>query len=662
MPHATQTGKKLLRSVRLRLLTLALLPMVVLMPLMLMWGINRWSSEYDNILIANVEGDLRIAEQYLGRILARTGANVQGVAESAVFLDRLENGPAELDDFLALKQAEMELDFLYYLPPFEVPESARTWPVIDAASTGILSTDIDIFSSEKLNSLSPALAERARIPLIETVAAVPTSRIIEDRGMVIHTASPVRFENERGVLVGGILLNRNLDFIDTINKLVYLNAATGGDRQGTATLFLEDVRVSTNVRLFQDVRALGTRVSAIVRRAVLDEGRTWLNRAFVVNDWYISGYLPVVDSFGDKVGMLYVGFLEAPFVSAKRAINLSMFAAFLVLLVLSVPFFLRMARGIFAPLERMIQTMTKVEKGDLSARNHAKGASDEIGQVASHLDTLLDQVQERDHALRAWADELNARVEERTAELKEANQKLEETFKQLVMSEKLASIGEITAGVAHEINNPVAVIQGNVDVIRQTLDGRADDIATELGLIDRQVHRIETIVGKLLQFARPTEFGTYEESVDVAAVLADCLVLVEHVISTTEIEVTTEFGQAPLVRINPGELQQVVVNLLVNAAQAMGQSGTLSLTLTSQSQNGKTGASLHIADTGPGIPEENLNTLFDPFFTTKLAEGTGLGLSISQTLIQRAGGFIHVRNREHGGAEFTVWLPEDIFQ
>ena len=99
-------------------------------------------------------------------------------------------------------------------------------------------------------------------------------------------------------------------------------------------------------------------------------------------------------------------------------------------------------------------------------------------------DELLDQVQERDRALRSWADELNTRVEDRTAELREANEKLESTYQQLVMSEKLASIGEITAGVAHEINNPVAVIQGNLDVIRETLGPSADTVATEIDLIE----------------------------------------------------------------------------------------------------------------------------------------------------------------------------------
>ena len=149
--------------------------------------------------------------------------------------------------------------------------------------------------------------------------------------------------------------------------------------------------------------------------------------------------------------------------------------------------------------------------------------------MSHHLDHLLDQVQERDKQLRDWADDLNVRVEERTAQLQEANRKLETTYKQLVMSEKLASIGEITAGVAHEINNPVAVIQGNVDVVRLTLGEQAEPVKTELDLIDRQIMRIGGIVGKLLQFARPSDYGKFEEYVNLRDVTQDSLGLVDHV-------------------------------------------------------------------------------------------------------------------------------------
>ena len=630
------------RSVRLRLLTLALAPLVVLMPLLLMLGFARWTADYDRVLIANVESDLKIAEQYLSTLVERTGTDVRSLSRATEFRTALAMGGDMLAPLLAAQMQDLHLDFLYYLPP----NSASDWPVVQTALAGRVATRIDLFGPDDLAAIDPALAERARIELIPTEAAVPTDRTEEDRGMVVHTASPVR---GGGALVGGILLNRNLQFIDTINELVFLNAITGGDRQGTATLFLDDVRVSTNVRLFEDVRALGTRVSAAVRGAVLDEGRTWLDRAFVVNDWYISGYVPILDSFDRRVGMLYVGFLEAPFNAAKRAAYLWMLGAFAFVLAVSIPTFLWLAKGIFSPLERMALTIRRVEDGDLSARNGPMRARDEIGRVAGHLDDLLDQVQERDA-------ELNRRVEQRTAELHDANAKLEETYRQLVMSEKLASIGEITAGVAHEINNPVAVIQGNVDVMRETLGDAAKPVDTELALIDRQVMRIGAIVGKLLQFARPGDYAGYDNAVDPGPLVADCLTLVEHVFARKDITVTTRFSPCPEVRIEPGELQQVVINLIVNAVQAMGDAGRLLLELGPEPRDGTDGVALVVEDTGPGIPPDRLASVFDPFFTTKQGEGTGLGLSISQSLVQRAGGLITAENHE-SGARFTVWLP-----
>ncbi|EDQ03323.1 periplasmic sensor signal transduction histidine kinase [Sulfitobacter indolifex HEL-45] len=302
--------------------------------------------------------------------------------------------------------------------------------------------------------------------------------------------------------------------------------------------------------------------------------------------------------------------------------------------------------------------MHRVGKGELSARIGRVPARDEIGAVAQHLDWLLEQVQERDRQLRSWNDALNQRVDQRTAELREANEKLEQTFRQLVMSEKLASIGEITAGVAHEINNPVAVIMGNVDVIRQTLGENAEPVATELALIDRQVSRIEVIVGKLLKFAAPSEFSDCEHNIALRPLVQDCLVLVDHLISRGGVEVHCTFEEVPPVRADSGEVQQVVVNLVVNAVQAMQGAGRLDLHLAEAERDGVAGVALSVSDSGPGVPDDLLGSLFDPFFTTKPGEGTGLGLSISQTLIQRAGGIITVRNRAEGGAAFTVWLPQ----
>ena len=643
------------RSVRLQLLVMALVPLMVLLPVLLVMGISRWNNDYNNLLIAKVESELQVAEQYLQRIVGATGTSVEALAASLAIQKAAENG--QLNDFLTAEKDALGLDFLSIVQPKSIDEHMQKWPVVQSALTGTARTAVDLFEADDLLMIDVALAEQAELILIPTEAAVPTDKVAETRGMMIHTAAPVSINGSQSVLVGGILLNRNLDFIDTINTLVYQRKNTAEDPRGTATLFLEDVRISTNVRLFENVRALGTRVSAEVRSAVLDQGQTWLDRAFVVNDWYISGYLPIYDSFDQRIGMLYVGFLEEPFRLVKRDAIAMMWIAFIGVLIVFIPVFLRLAGGIFSPLERMTKTMRRVETGDLTARNNLNRTGGEIAEVSHHLDHLLDQVQERDKQLRDWADDLNVRVEERTAQLQEANQKLETTYKQLVMSEKLASIGEITAGVAHEINNPVAVIQGNVDVVRLTLGEQAEPVKTELDLIDRQIMRIGGIVGKLLQFARPSDYGKFEEYVNLRDVTQDSLGLVDHVYASKDIDVKLEFSEVPDVKINPSELQQVIINLIINAVQAMDGNGTLTIQSHVLERDGKTGVCLAFHDSGPGISEDTINTIFDPFFTTKRAKGTGLGLSISQSIIQTAGGIITAENHPEGGALMSIWLP-----
>jgi two-component system, NtrC family, sensor kinase len=643
------------RSVRLQLLVMALVPLMVLLPVLLVMGISRWNNDYNNLLIAKVESELQVAEQYLQRIVGATGTSVEALAASLAIQKAAEDG--RLNDFLTSEKDALGLDFLSIVQPTSIDEHMQKWPVVQSALTGTARTAVDLFEADDLLMIDVALAEQAELILIPTEAAVPSDKVAETRGMMIHTAAPVSINGSQRVLVGGILLNRNLDFIDTINTLVYQRKNTAEDPRGTATLFLEDVRISTNVRLFENVRALGTRVSAEVRSAVLDQGQTWLDRAFVVNDWYISGYLPIYDSFDQRIGMLYVGFLEEPFRLVKRDAIAMMWIAFIGVLIVFIPVFLRLAGGIFSPLERMTKTMRRVETGDLTARNNLNRTGGEIAEVSHHLDHLLDQVQERDKQLRDWADDLNVRVEERTAQLQEANQKLETTYKQLVMSEKLASIGEITAGVAHEINNPVAVIQGNVDVVRLTLGEQAEPVKTELDLIDRQIMRIGGIVGKLLQFARPSDYGKFEEYVNLRDVTQDSLGLVDHVYASKDIDVKLEFSDVPDVKINPSELQQVIINLIINAVQAMDGTGTLTIHSHVLERDGKNGVCLAFHDSGPGISEDTINTIFDPFFTTKRAKGTGLGLSISQTIIQTAGGIITADNHPEGGALMSIWLP-----
>jgi len=230
----------------------------------------------------------------------------------------------------------------------------------------------------------------------------------------------------------------------------------------------------------------------------------------------------------------------------------------------------------------------------------------------------------------------------------------------LVMSEKLAAIGELTAGVAHEINNPVAVIQGNLDVLRDLLGPAAEPVRQEIRLIHEQTDRIRQIVTKLLQFARPGEFAGYAEAVDVNEVVADCLFLTQHGFDRRALEVATDFAARARIEINRSELQQVLINLIVNAVQAMPDGGRLSLATADWSEDGEAvGAVIRVRDTGHGIAPEDLSHIFDPFFTTKKGSGTGLGLSISYTIVERYGGRITVDSRPGEGTEFALWLRRE---
>jgi two-component system NtrC family sensor kinase len=316
-------------------------------------------------------------------------------------------------------------------------------------------------------------------------------------------------------------------------------------------------------------------------------------------------------------------------------------------------FFWRWAGRIFRPLERIDRAMSEVETGHLEARVGAMDNQDEIGRLAQHFDQLVGTLQSRNAELNRWADQLDRMVADRTRELENANENLRETQRQLVMSEKLAAIGQLTAGVAHEVNNPIAVIQGNLDVLRDVLGSSAAPVANELRLIDEQVNRVRLIVTKLLQFARPAEYAGYVEPVEVNALLGDCLLLVRHLMRKGDIEVDEAFHATRRVGINRNELQQVLINILVNGIHAMPDGGKLFLSTRDWEDKG---VAVAIRDTGAGILSEDLPRIFDPFFTTNHQHGTGLGLSVSYALVERYGGSITVRSRPGHGAEFTVWL------
>jgi len=671
-------------SVRFKLLTLVLAPLLLGVPVLLLivwvWG----TQGYDQLLVNKVSSDLGTARQYFDRVQGSLRTRLEGFASShrlALALERRDAG--EIRRLLAAAAEDQGLDYLLLLDAqgrvraggsftdAAGPDIDRSgWSVVREALQGTPQHGLEVFPPEALDRLGPALRNAAHTALIPTRNARPDTRATEERGLMIQAAVPIAEADGTivGALESGVLLNGNQGIVDRLNTIVYQEASLPLGSQGTATLFLGDTRIATNVRLFEGVRALGTRASRAVADRVLGDGEVWLGSAFVVDDTYVSGYQPLTDTAGQRIGMLYVGFLEAPLRHALYRALAGLFLLFLLVSGLGTLADLRWARAIFRPLERMNRVIARIEAGEESARVGPTQSRDELGRLARAFDHLLDSIAARRWELQRSAEELDRKVALRTAALEEANATLRRAQQQLVMNEKLTAIGELTAGVAHEINNPVAVIQGNLDLLREVLGDAIDPVREEIRLIDEQTQRIHAIVTKLLQFARPGDFAGYAEAADVNAVLADCLVLTRHNLSRGKVAVDRRLEATCSVEMNRGELQQVLINLIVNAMQAMPDGGTL--TLESRDigpEDGGPGAGepagepfegalLRIGDTGHGIAAVDLDRIFDPFFTTKNQTGTGLGLSISYAIVQRYGGRITVESTPGRRTAFTLWL------
>jgi two-component system, NtrC family, sensor kinase len=657
-------------SIRNKLLAMVLLPLAGVLPLlgllMLWWG----NVAFDRLLTTKVRADLAVAQGYFERVLAEVGASTAAVADSHVLHLALQadTDGAALAALLKAARVREGLDFINLREPdgrlrtTDGGPAAGTdpsSPALRAALDGTDRTSVEVLRPAQLALLSDSLRSRVEVPLLPTLNAAPTERSLEDRAMVLLSTRAVRAPDGRvlGHVQGGVLLNRNLPFIDHINEIVYPEGSLPFGSHGTATLFLDDVRISTNVRLFGASsgggpdRAIGTRVSQSVRDTVLGAGRTWLDRAFVVNEWYVSGYQPLADGTGKPVGMLYVGYLERPFTLLKYGVLAGIGVIFFGVMIVAATVSLRWARTIFRPIEQMEATMQCVEAGDLDARVGAVGSADEIGRLALHLDRLLDVVDDKARALQAANTDLDAKVAERTRELAAAQA-------QLLRSEKLAAVGQLTASIAHEVNNPIAVIQGNLDLLRTQLPTEvARQVQPELRLVDEQIERMRLIVTQLLQFARPAEYAGYIVPVDTARVLEDCLVLTGHLLARSRILIERDYRATRLPGVNRNELQQVLVNLLVNAIHAMPEGGTLGLATQDLSDDS---VAITVSDTGAGLDAELMDQLFQPFVTRK-KDGTGLGLWISRSLVERYGGDLRAANRGDGraGAVFTVVLRRE---
>jgi signal transduction histidine kinase len=278
------------------------------------------------------------------------------------------------------------------------------------------------------------------------------------------------------------------------------------------------------------------------------------------------------------------------------------------------------------PVQELKRTIERVRRGDLSVRVKFAHRDDDIGELGRQFNDMLEQRQ----ANRREIERLHQR--------------------EMARAEHLATIGELAAGLAHEIRNPLAGIAGVIDVVSKELPTGSPSRAV-LPEVLNEIKHIEMILNDLLAYAKPRS-PIFREA-DLNETVEQAVLLARQQVRTRPITISfTPNREAFLVVHDPTQIQQVVLNLLLNAIQAITDQGGVEVSV--QKRNGQ--AMITVKDTGSGISEEALGKIFKPFFTTR-KEGTGLGLSLAKGIVETHGGQIQVKSAIAKGSEFLIWLP-----
>jgi len=300
------------------------------------------------------------------------------------------------------------------------------------------------------------------------------------------------------------------------------------------------------------------------------------------------------------------------------------------------------------PVTMLAQGMRRVAAGDLDFKININ-RKDEIGELANTFNAMSDELKKAKKESMEWSNTLEKKVQEKTEAIHRAQQ-------QLIHSEKLASLGRMAAGVAHEINSPLTGIVTFGHLLQKKfLEGTED--REDIDVIIDQANRCSNIIKGLLGFARATTADKAQTNIN--DVLNSTLNIVNHKADFFNIKLSTNLDPSlRLVKADAPQLQQVFLNMIVNAADACEGKGSITIATSNVHDNGQDYAQIEFRDTGYGIKDEDLEKIFEPFFTTKpVGKGTGLGLAVSHGIIQEHGGKITISTKIGEGTSFFIWLP-----
>jgi two-component system NtrC family sensor kinase len=330
----------------------------------------------------------------------------------------------------------------------------------------------------------------------------------------------------------------------------------------------------------------------------------------------------------------------------------------LLLVMLGILLSVTLVKMIASPINMLVEATEGIALGDMTHRVPVEG-DQELRRLAHAFNTMCDSLAKTQRELELHNQNLETMIRERT-------RRLEEAQRQVIQAEKMAAVGQLAAGVAHELNNPLGGILGYAQfALEKIADGKLDanevpSFNRYLADIELQARRCKMIVKNLLKFSRTSDNVQFE-LVDVTSTLEETFVFTSHQLGMKDIHLRKELQpDLPKILGNANSLQQIFTNIVINSMQSMPEGGHLIVRTSYDPPIGEFGGAVVITfqDTGSGIAEEHRSKIFEPFFTTKnVGEGTGLGLSVSYGIVKEHGGDIKVESIVGVGSTFTVVLP-----
>ncbi len=530
-------------------------------------------------------------------------------------------------DFLGVAAADGTVVFRS-TPPFNTGDSRLHDPAIAHALAGERVSGIVLWSRPGLKLEADGLAEQAFLELEDTPHSRMISKTVEDRGMIMITAAPIRgAAGVEAVVYGGILLNRNLAMADRMSSIIYGDEKYEGTPLGATTIFLDDIRISTTVLKRNGNRALGTRVSKEVANQVLDNAKSWVGEAFVVNNRYLTAYDPIKDVDGKTVGMLYVGILRQPFMDYGRRtiIQYLLLCVFALLVSLVIAFWI--ANRLSRPIHRLVSATRHMSNGNGVIKVPAESACDEVG------------------ALILAFNDMSAKLVERENRLKATNQSYMETL----------------GFVSHELKSPISSVVNYLYLMRQLKLGPLTEKQEKAMLIcEKNVNRIVEMVRHYLNLSRienqelAPSLSRVSVKEDILMPLADSM---EASIQAENMTISDSIGYDLEIRADLNMTREIFENLISNAVKY----GTRGSTITVAAGQADGFIKFSVHNEGSPIPPDMQEKMFQKFFRVEHGDnkqrGTGLGLFITRHIVESHGGTISLESSEEKGTTFYFTMP-----